>query len=357
LTNSGSSANLLALSGLCSKNIKNQIEKGAEVVTPAVTFPTTFNPILQTGLKPVLVDVDVETLNIDIEKLRNTVTKKTKAIMLPHTLGNPNDMDAVMNIVEDYDIFLIEDNCDSLGSEFDGKKTGSFGVMSTYSFYPAHHITMGEGGAVAIVEEDKQLYRVVRSLRDWGRDCWCEGDETSAYGACARRFDWDVGGVKYDHRYIYSHIGYNLKPTEIMTAMLLEQFNRIDSFSKQRRKNFKFLYDHLKKYSDFLILPVIHKKANPSWFAFPLTIKDDVDFSRDDITTFLEDKGIMTRLIFAGDITKQPAYKNIELKISCSLSGSNKVMKDSFFFGVYPGLDKPQLEYIVEMFDMFFKEV
>lgn len=357
LVNSGSSANLLALTALKSKKFDNPLKKGDEVVTPAVTFPTTFNPILQTDLKPVLVDVDIGTYNIDVEQLKKAVTSKTQAIMLPHTLGNPNDMDTIMDVVEDYGLYLIEDNCDSLGSEFDGKKTGSFGVLSTYSFYPAHHITMGEGGAITITKENVQLYRTIRSLRDWGRDCWCEGDETSPNGACGKRFDWEIDGVKYDHRYIYSHIGYNLKPTEIMTAMVVEQFKRIDDFNKKRRENFQYLYDKLKKYSDYLILPGKHKKANPSWFAFPITIKKDTSFSREQLTTYLEKRGIMTRLIFAGDITRQPAYKDIKFKKVGSLPNSETVMKNAFFIGCYPGLDMPRLKYVVDVFDMFFKEV
>ena len=357
LVNSGSSADLLALLSLRSKKIENPIEKGAEIITPAVTFPTTFNPILQTDLTPMIVDVDVETYNINIEQLKESISSKTRAIVLPHTLGNPNDMDAIMDIVEDHDLYLIEDNCDALGSEFGGKKTGSFGIMSTYSFYPAHHITMGEGGAVAITKNDTQLYRTMVSLRDWGRDCWCEGDEKSPNGACKKRLDWEIDGIKYDHRYIYSHIGYNLKPTEIMTAMCLEQLKRLDDFNKKRRKNFQYLYSNLKKYSDSLIMPVKHKKANPSWFAFPITVKQDAGFSRKDITTYLEKKGIMTRLIFAGDITKQPAYKDIKFKTSGPLTNSEIVMKNSFFVGVYPGLDESRLKYMIEAFDRFFKEV
>ena len=357
LVNSGSSANLLALLALRSKKNEKPIEKGAEIITPAVTFPTTFNPILQTDLTPMIVDVDVETYNINIEQLKESISSKTRAIMLPHTLGNPNDMDAIMDIVEDHDLYLIEDNCDALGSEFGGKKTGSFGIMSTYSFYPAHHITMGEGGAVAITKNDTQLYRTIVSLRDWGRDCWCESDEKSLNGACKKRLDWEIDGIKYDHRYIYSHIGYNLKPTEIMTAMCLEQLKRLDDFNKKRRKNFQYLYSHLEKYSDCLIMPVKHKKANPSWFAFPITVKQDAGFSREDITTYLEAKGVMTRLVFAGDITKQPAYKDIKFKTSGPLANSKIVMKNSFFVGVYPGLDEPRLKYMVEIFDRFFKEV
>lgn len=357
LANSGSSANLLALSSLFSKKISNPIEKGTEVITPAMTFPTTLNPIIQNNLTPVLVDIDLATYTINVEELKNAVTSKTSAIMLPHTLGNPNDMDAVMDIAKDNNLYLIEDNCDSLGSEFNGKKTGSFGELSTCSFYPAHHITMGEGGAITINKEDKNLYRAIKSLRDWGRDCWCESDEILVDGACGRRFEWEIGGVKYDHRYIYSHIGYNLKPTEIQAAMGLEQLKKIDVFVRKRRENFEFLYSHLKKYNDYLILPDKHKKANPSWFAFPLTVKEESGFSRKKITECLENEGIMTRLIFAGDITKQPAYENIKFKTPGLLKNSEIVMRNSFFIGVYPGLDESRLNHIVDVFERFFEEV
>jgi len=357
LVNSGSSANLLALAALKSDGVKNPLSNGDEVITPAVTFPTTLNPIIQNNFTPVLVDVDVDTYNVNIEKLKESITDKTKAIVLPHTLGNPNDMDAIMDIVEDRRLHLIEDNCDALGSEFNGKKTGSFGTLSTCSFYPAHHITTGEGGAVSIVSDDIQLYRVVRSLRDWGKDCWCESDEKSPDGACGRRFEWKISGIEYDHRYIYSHIGYNLKPTEIQAAMGLEQIKKIEHFNKVRRKNFQYLYDHLKKYEEYLILPRKHKKANPAWFAFPITIKGNASFSRKDITKYLESRMIQTRLIFAGNITKQPAYKNVKFKSFGLLQNSEKIMKNSFFVGVYPGLDELKLKYIVRTFDSFFEEV
>lgn len=357
LVNSGSSANLLALTSLMSSKLENRLMPGDEVITPAVTFPTTLNPIIQNSLKPVLVDVEIDTLNLDVELLNEAISRKTKVIMLPHTLGNPNDMDAIMDIVEDHDIYLIEDNCDALGSEFDGKRTGSFGVLSTCSFYPAHHITMGEGGAVCVVNDDSKLYRVVRSLRDWGRDCWCESDEKSPYGACRRRFEWVIDGMKYDHRYIYSHIGYNLKPTEMQAALGVEQIKRIDEFNSIRRRNFNYLYEHLGKYEDHLILARWHKKSNPAWFAFPITIREDSPFTRNDIITFLESKKIQTRLIFAGDIRKQPAYREFKFKCVGSMYNTEYVMKNSFFVGVYPGIDMPRLNYILTVFEEFFEGV
>lgn len=357
LVNSGSSANLLALAALKSNKIEKSLNNGDEVITPAVTFPTTFNPIIQNSLIPIIVDVNIETYNIDTEMLKEAITPKTRVIMLPHTLGNPNDMDAIMDIAENHKLFLIEDNCDALGSEFDGKKTGSFGILSTCSFYPAHHITMGEGGSISIIEDDTKLYRVIRSLRDWGRDCWCESDEKSPTGACGRRFEWEIGGIKYDHRYIYSHIGYNLKPIEIQAAMGVEQLKKIEEFNKKRRDNFQYLYNNLKKYEEYISFIKKIKKANPAWFAFTIMVNANAPFSRYEITKYLEDKGIQTRLIFAGDITKQPAYISIKFKSSFSLENSKKVMKNSFFIGIHPGLDEPKLKYIVEVFDSFFKEV
>ena len=353
LVNSGSSANLLALAALKSNKIEKPLNNGDEIITPAVTFPTTFNPIIQNDLIPLIVDVNIETYNIDVERLKEAVTQRIGAIMLPHTLGNPNDMDAIMDIVEDYKLYLIEDNCDALGSEFDGKKTGSFGILSTCSFYPAHHITMGEGGSISIIENDVKLYRVIKSLRDWGRDCWCESDEKSPNGACGRRFEWEIDGIKYDHRYIYSHIGYNLKPTEIQAAMGLEQIKRIDDFNRKRRSNFQYLYNNLKKYEGYFNLPKKHKKADPAWFAFLIMVNENAPFSRYEITKYLEDKGIQTRLIFAGDITKQPAYKSVKFKSFGSLENSERVMRNSFFIGIHPGLDESQLKYIVEVFDSF----
>ena len=357
LVNSGSSANLIALSALKSEKIENPIKRGEEVITPAVTFPTTLNSIIQNNLTPVIVDVDSRTYNINVEKLKEAVTNKTRAIMLPHTLGNPNDMDAIMDIVECNDLYLIEDNCDALGSEFNGKKTGSFGILSTCSFYPAHHITMGEGGSVSITKINEQLYRVVRSLRDWGKDCWCESDEKSPKGACGKRFDWEIDGIRYDHRYIYTHIGYNLKPTEIQAAMGLEQLKKVNNLNERRRKNFRYLYDKLRRYNEHLILPEAHKRADPVWFAFPINIRDDAPFSRKDLVGHLEANKIQTRPIFGGNITRQPAYRHCKFRIHGSLENSDKIMENAFFVGIYPGLGESQLHYIAETFDAFFEEV
>ncbi|MFO8109820.1 MAG: lipopolysaccharide biosynthesis protein RfbH [Thermoplasmata archaeon] len=357
LANSGSSANLVAVSSLLSHKLEDPIKKKSEVLTPAVTFPTTLNPIIQNGLKPVLVDVDFNTLNADPEQLKENCSKDTSLMFLPHTLGNPNEMDLIMDLVEDYDLYLIEDNCDAFGSEYDGKKTGSFGTMSTLSFYPAHHITMGEGGAISIKENDLKLERAIRSIRDWGRDCWCQGDEQSKLGACGKRFDWEIDGEAYDHRYIYSHIGYNLKPTEIMAAMGPAQMDRIEYMVSKRRKNYQYLYDKLKEYDDLLMIHTAYEKSNPSWFAFPMTIRDEAGFSRREITTYLEDKNIQTRLIFAGNITKQPAYKSVDFKIPFDLKNSKKVMHDSFFIGIHPSLEEAHLDYVHEVFERFFTEV
>lgn len=356
LANSGSSANLVAVSSLMSHKLDKPIKKNSQVITPAVTFPTTLNPIIQNNLKPVLVDIDLKTLNADPEQIKECCSKDTSLLMLPHTLGNPNEMDLIMDLVEDYDIYLIEDNCDAFGSEYDGKKTGSFGTLSTLSFYPAHHMTMGEGGAVSMTEKDLKLERAIMSVRDWGRDCWCQGDEQSKLGACGRRFDWEVDGKPYDHRYMYSHIGYNLKPTEIMAAMGPAQMDRIEFMVSRRRRNYDYLYGKLKGFADIMI-HTAYDKSDPSWFALPMTIKDGANFTRRDITTYLEENNIQTRLIFAGNITKQSAYEHMEFNAPFPLVNSDKVMYDSFFIGVHPGLEEEHMDYICEVFEKFFTEV
>jgi len=357
LVNSGSSANLLAMLSLKSKKNDDPIKAGEEVITPALTFPTTLNPILQAGLSPIFVDVNIETLNIDVEKLQEAISNKTRALMLPHTLGNPNDMDAIVEIASDHNLFIIEDNCDALGSEFNGKKTGSFGDISTCSFYPAHHITMGEGGSVSVVKENTTLARVVESLRDWGRDCWCASDEKSALGACNKRFEWVVGDVKYDHRYIYSHIGYNLKPTEMQAAVGLEQLKRLEQFISLRRTNFEFLHSHLKKYGEHLLFTHRHERANPAWFAFPITIREDAPFTREAMVKYIESKGILTRLVFAGDIRKHPAYKDYDFTSRGTMENTEYSLRNSFFIGVHPGLDEVKLQYILSTFISFFEGV
>ena len=342
LANSGSSANLLAVSALKSKLFKIKLKIGDEIITPACGFPTTLNPIVQNGFIPHLVDINLDTYNIDIEQLKDAISYKTRALVLPHTLGIPNDMDAILDLVNDYEVFLIEDNCDALGSEYKGKRTGSFGDMSTCSFYPAHHITMGEGGSVST--NSNVYYRALKSIRDWGRDCWCE--QSSEYGECGKRFDWELDGMKYDHRYVYSHIGYNLKPTEMQAAFGLAQLDRLDYIVSKRKENYKYLHDRLSKYEEFA-LPVPSKGSDPSWFCFPIRVTDSAKFTRNDIVKHLESKGIQTRLLFAGNVLRQPAYKDVVIKHTYSIN-ADIVMRDTFFIGVHPKLSKVQLDYMVK---------
>lgn len=351
LTNSGSSANFLAIAGLISPLFKNHLNIGDEIITPACGFPTTVNPIIQHGLIPVFIDVELGAYNINPDNLKTALSSKTKAIFIPHTLGNPNEMDKVTKFCKEHNLFLIEDNCDALGSEYNGKKTGSFGILSTQSFYPPHHMTMGEGGAINY--NDLKLERIIKSLRDWGRACWCRGDEKNKLGACRHRFDVKINGKPYDHKYIFSQIGYNLKPIEPQAAMGVEQLKRINNFTKTRQRNFQRLYNHAKNWQKYLILPESLKEANPSWFCFPLTIKDDSKFNRFEITTYLENHMIQTRPLFAGNILRQPAYKNIKCRIIGNLKNSDKILHDTFFIGIYPGLNNEAIDYIAENINNF----
>jgi CDP-6-deoxy-D-xylo-4-hexulose-3-dehydrase len=355
LTNSGSSASLLALATLTAPDFKNHLEKGDEVITPAMTFPTTFNSILQNHLNPVVLDVELGSYNINPDNLNNALSEKTRAIFLPHAFGIPNEMDVILEFAEDHNLYIIEDNCDALGSVYDGKKTGSFGMFSTCSFFPAHHITMGEGGAVSIRDDDLILYRILKSIRDWGRTCYCEHDETNPNGACGKRFDFKINGIPYDHRYMYTHIGYNLKPVEFQAAIGIEQLKKLPHFIEKRKENFKILYNEFQKYEQYFILPSWPSKSDPSWFCFPLSIRDDAPFSRKEILTFLEKKGIQTRLFFAGNITRQPAYKNVKFRIVGELSNCDKVMNDGFFIGVYPGIDRKRMDYMLGKIEEFMK--
>ncbi|MBU2541417.1 MAG: lipopolysaccharide biosynthesis protein RfbH [Candidatus Omnitrophica bacterium] len=356
LANSGSSANLLSTSALKSQKLSRPLKEGDEVITPALTFPTTFAPIVQAGFKPILVDCNISTLNIDEQKIQQAISKKTRAMVIPHTLGNPCNMELISKICKKHRLYLIEDVCDSLGAKFDRKRLGSFGHMGTLSFYPAHHITMGEGGAVII--NDESFSKAVLSLRDWGRDCFCKGDSSLA-GDCGRRFDYRIKlsdrSISYDHRYIYSHIGYNLKPTDIQAALGLAQFNKLNDFIRMRNRNFRRLFDGLKVFEDKFILSTWHKKSQPSWFAFPITLKSNCGFSRQELLRFLENNCIETRLIFAGNIIRQPAYSKCNFRISGNLKNSDIVMEKSFFIGVYPGLNKQKIDYIISVFRKFFK--
>lgn len=353
LTNSGSSANLLAVSALTSPELgRRRLVVGDEVITTACGFPTTLNPIVQNGLFPVFIDVDIGNYNIRTDLIEKAITKKTKAIFIAHTLGNPCDIDRIIKIAKKHKLWLIEDNCDSLGSLFRGKRTGSFGDISTCSFYPAHHITMGEGGAV--LTSNPLLRKILLSLRDWGRDCWCE---TGSDNTCGKRFSQKHGDLPfgYDHKYVYSHIGYNLKITDLQAAIGVAQLKKLKGFIKARRQNFHYLYTHLKKYEKYFILPKAANNSQPSWFGFPILVKPEAPFDRSKIVKFLEDNKIATRMLFGGNLIKQPAYKHIKYRVYGSLKNTDSVMNNLFWLGVYPGLSLEMLDYEINKFNSFLK--
>jgi len=364
ITNSGSSANLLAVSALLSRQLNEdeRLRPGDEVITPALTFPTTLNPILQNGLVPVFLDVDPETYNIRAEDLKDALSEKTRAILVPHTLGNPNEMDALCDFAEDHDLFLIEDACDALGSKYDGKYIGSFGTFGTFSFYPAHQITMGEGGAV--VTSNKKLADIVLSLRDWGRACVMPACDPSRCSdkECPKvmRNEKTVNPYglpeDYDKRYTFINLGYNLKPTEIQAAMGLAQLEKLPGFIEARKKNFRFLYNELLEYEDVFILPRWLPKSEPCWFAFPLTIRKDAPFSRGEIVKWLTMRRIEVKMLFAGNILKHPAYTNIPYRLAHDLTNTDYIMQNSFFVGVYPGINERKIEYISEAFRTFIRK-
>ncbi|MBU2264846.1 lipopolysaccharide biosynthesis protein RfbH, partial [Patescibacteria group bacterium] len=315
-------------------------------------FPSTVNPIVQNNLVPVFVDVDLGTYNINVEGIKNAISPRTKAIMIAHTLGNPFDLAAIVDICRKNNLWLIEDNCDALGSKYDGKFTGTFGHISTLSFYPAHHITTGEGGAV--FTNDALLDKIVRSLRDWGRDCWCR---TGHDNTCKRRFERQLGDLPpgYDHKYIYSEMGYNLKLTDMQAALGVAQMEKLDDFITKRKENFRVLYNGLKKYEKFFILPAWQDKADPSWFGFLLTVKPGSPFDRSQIVQYLQTKKIGTRYLFAGNIIKQPYFidNKVKHRVAGELSNTDIVMRDTFWIGCYPGLSKEMLKYVVTSFDSF----
>lgn len=343
--NSGSSANLLALSALTSPKLgARAIQPGDEVLTVAMGFPTTVNPIIQNGLRPVVVDVEIGTYDASPDLLREAVGPNTKAIMLAHTLGNPFDLDAVLELCRQHDLWLIEDSCDALGSEYRGQRTGSFGDTATVSFYPAHHITTGEGGAVFV--KSPLVRRQVESFRDWGRDCYCE---TGCDNTCQKRFEWQLGDLPegYDHKYTYSHVGYNLKATDIQAALGLSQLKRIDSFVQARRTNFDHLYRRLEGCAG-LILPQATPHSNPSWFGFPISLSDELPINREGLLRFLDSRNIGTRLMFAGNILRQPAYRDVEFRVVGRLDRTDFIMRRTFWVGVYPGLGAEQLDFIAD---------
>jgi len=352
--NSGSSANLIAFSTLTSPKLKERaIKKGDEVISVAAGFPTTVNPIIQCGAIPVFIDVKIPTYNIDENLIEEAITKKTKAIMLAHTLGNPFNIKKVKDICEKYNLWLIEDSCDALGSKFDNKNVGTFGDLATLSFYPAHHITMGEGGAV--FTNSKKLERIAESFRDWGRDCYCEPGKDNT---CNKRFGWQLGDLPfgYDHKYTYSHLGYNMKITDMQAACGLAQLDRLEGFIKKRKENFNFLYKNLKDLEEFLILPEAEKNSEPSWFGFPLSLKRNNKHNRNDLIRYLNVNKIGTRLLFSGNLVKQPYMKNVTFKIHGELKNTDFVMENTFWIGVYPGLSIKHLEYCVNKIIDFFKK-
>ncbi len=354
-TNSGSSANLLALTALTSKQFGDSaLEKGDEVITVAAGFPTTVNPILQNNLTPVFVDVEIPTYVIDPELIEKAITEKTKAIMIAHTLGNCFDLEKINNIVKEHNLWLIEDCCDALGSTFSNQHVGSIGDVATCSFYPAHHITMGEGGA--IFTNNPQIRRVVESLRDWGRDCFCPPGKSNT---CGKRFGWKLGELPegYDHKYTYSNLGFNLKITDMQAAVGLAQLKHLPEFIKKRKENFNYLKDGLLDLDEHIILPEATKNSEPSWFGFPITIKEESPYKKDELIIFLSKCLIDTRPLFAGNITKQPYMKNYEYKIESSLENTDRIMNNSFWIGIFPGITKNMLDYVIKQFKEFFKLV
>lgn len=351
LVNSGSSANLLALTALTSPKLgERRLVPGDEVVTVAAGFPTTVAPIVQNNLVPVFVDVNLGDYTAVSEQLIAAIGPRTRAIMMAHTLGVPFDLEVATDLARKHDLWLIEDNCDSLGSRYHARLTGTFGHLATCSFYPAHHITMGEGGAV--ITNDGELAKIVRSFRDWGRDCYCAGGENNT---CGTRFSQQFGSLPfgYDHKYVYSHIGYNLKVTDMQAAIGCAQLRKLDSFIARRRSNFDQVMKMLRPYEDRLLLPNATPHSQPSWFAFVISVRDDAGFSRRDLCRFLEANRVETRSLFAGNLLRHPAYQDIEHRVVRDLSTTDKVMEQTFFIGVYPGLDETRLAYIGDVFARF----
>ncbi|MDO8673366.1 MAG: lipopolysaccharide biosynthesis protein RfbH [Dehalococcoidia bacterium] len=354
LTNSGSSANLLALSCLTSPKLGDRrLKPGDEVITVAAGFPTTVNPIIQNQLVPVFLDVTLPTYNVDVSQLELALSDRTRAVMLAHTLGNPFDLAAVTAFTRKHGLWLIEDCCDALGATFHGQKVGTFGDLATTSFYPAHHITMGEGGAV--LTDDPALKVLVESFRDWGRDCWCDPGQDDT---CGKRFDWQLGELPrgYDHKYTYSHIGYNLKLTDMQAAIGVAQLKKLPGFIETRNRNFTLLNARLERYQEFFILPEPTPGAQPSWFGYPITVREGGSFGRDDVVQFLESRKIGTRLLFGGNLLRQPAYAGISRRVVGNLENADRIMRDTFWVGVSPRITSEMMGYVLESFDAFATE-
>lgn len=355
LTNSGSSANLLAFSALTSEKLgEKRLKQGDEVISVAAGFPATVTPIIQYGLIPVFVDVDMPTYNINIEMMRFAITSKTRCIFIAHTLGNPFNINAVMQLAKEHDLWVIEDNCDAFGSKYKGKKTGSFGHLSTISFYPAHHITTGEGGAICT--NDPQLAQLVRAFRDWGRDCYCAGGENNT---CGKRFSQQFGNLPFgfDHKYVYSEIGYNLKMTDIQAAIGSAQIDKLAGFCEKRKENYHEWRRIFTKYADYFILPEATEGADPAWFAFIVTLKENVPFKRDEITGYLNSNFVETRNLFGGNLTKQPGFIGKNWRIADHLDNTDYIMNNTFFLGTYPGLNKEMFEYAEGILDEFVNKI
>ena len=350
-TNSGSSANLLALTALTSPELGDKaLLPGDEVITVAAGFPTTVNPIIQNNLIPVFIDVDLATYNIQVDKIESAISSKTKAIMIAHTLGNPFNLDEVKRITEKYNLWLIEDCCDALGTTYNNQMVGTFGDIATVSFYPAHHITTGEGGAV--FTQSPKLNKLIESFRDWGRDCFCA---PAVDNTCGKRFDWRLDSLPkgYDHKYIYSHLGYNLKMTDMQAACGLAQMDRIEGFIDKRKKNFNYLKKGLQPFSDLIILPEATKNSDPSWFGFPITIKPESNINRIDLLKFLDNHKIGTRLLFSGNIIRQPYFKNLNYRTLGELTNTDVIMNHSLWVGVYPGINEKMLDFVIAQISDF----
>jgi CDP-4-dehydro-6-deoxyglucose reductase, E1 len=346
LVNSGSSAVLLAVSALTSPKLgERRLQPGDEVITVAAGFPTTVNPIVQNGLIPVFVDIEVPTYNVDVRSLEAARSSRTRAIVLAHTLGNPFDLDAVTAFARKHDLWLVEDCCDALGSTWHGRQVGTFGDLATASFYPAHHITMGEGGAV--LTDRPLLKTLVESFRDWGRDCWCEPGQDNT---CGRRFDQQSGGLPcgYDHKFTYSHLGYNLKATDMQAAVGVAQLEKLPEFIEARRRNFRRLWAELEDLEEFFILPEATSGAEPSWFGFPIAVRPEAPFTRDQVLRMLESAKVATRLLFAGNVIRQPAYRDVDYRVAGSLENTDFTMNQVFWIGVYPGLTPAMLGHMTE---------
>jgi CDP-4-dehydro-6-deoxyglucose reductase, E1 len=344
LVNSGSSANLLALTTLTSPTLADrQLKPGDEIITVAMGFPTTVNPIFQNKLVPVFVDVDIPTYNIDVSQLEAAFSPRTRAIMVAHTLGNPFNLNAVTTFCQKHDLWLIEDCCDAIGAKYNNKFVGTFGAIATVSFYPAHHITMGEGGA--LLTNDPRFKKLIESFRDWGRDCWCEPGKDNT---CGKRFDWQLGDLPqgYDHKYTYSHIGYNFKATDMQAAVGVSQLKKLSGFIEKRRANFDYLNKRLEPLQDLFTLPQATPDSDPSWFGFPILIRPEAPFNRDEIIRWLEAHKIGTRLLFGGNLIRQPAYRGQNFRVIDDLHRTDEVMRRVFWIGVYPGLTQPMLEYV-----------